>query len=283
MKVATDNKIQERIFLVGCPRSGTTLLQSLIAAHPEIASFPESHFFKYLIPSHPWLRKLGITSRWAKPWLKKFLNQIDCQDREKCLPKFGLFMHQYTKFFLELLDNLTEQQNKKYWLEKTPEHVRRIEYIEKLIPEAKFIHIIRNAPDVVASLYEVTHKYPEAWSHKDALPWSIDQCIIHWSVDVQISIRYKDKPNHLLVSYEQLIANPESTLSEVFSFIGLSFDKQIIDNHSLVSKQIILDNEPWKKSVQKAIANTHERKFSKIFKKQEQEYILEKTSAIKLT
>jgi hypothetical protein len=33
-----------RLFLVGCPRSGTTLLQSLLAAHPQIASFPESHF-----------------------------------------------------------------------------------------------------------------------------------------------------------------------------------------------------------------------------------------------
>ena len=38
-------KIKDRIFIVGCPRSGTTLLQSLLAAHPQIHSFPETHFF----------------------------------------------------------------------------------------------------------------------------------------------------------------------------------------------------------------------------------------------
>ncbi|NJL67494.1 MAG: sulfotransferase [Microcoleus sp. SM1_3_4] len=39
----------KRIFLVGCPRSGTTILQSLLASHPEIISFPESKFFHYLL------------------------------------------------------------------------------------------------------------------------------------------------------------------------------------------------------------------------------------------
>jgi hypothetical protein len=38
----------KRIFLVGAPRSGTTILQSLLAAHPEVISFPESKFFHYL-------------------------------------------------------------------------------------------------------------------------------------------------------------------------------------------------------------------------------------------
>ena len=41
--------ILSRIFLVGCPRSGTTLTQSLLAAHPMVASFPESHFFSHLL------------------------------------------------------------------------------------------------------------------------------------------------------------------------------------------------------------------------------------------
>ncbi|MGL4503377.1 MAG: sulfotransferase family protein, partial [Planktothrix sp.] len=49
-----DQIIKNRIFLVGCPRSGTTLLQSLLAAHPQIASFPESHFFQSLAPAQPW-------------------------------------------------------------------------------------------------------------------------------------------------------------------------------------------------------------------------------------
>lgn len=279
MKITIDNKIQGRLFLVGCPRSGTTLLQSLIASHPEIASFPESHFFKYLIPSRPWLCKCGIASRWAKPQLKKFLAEVNCQDRKKSIPQFALLMHQYVTFFLELLDDLTQQQNKKFWLEKTPEHVRRIEYIEKFIPEAKFIHIIRNASDVVASLYEVTHKYPEAWSHTNT-PWSIDRCITHWNVDVKNSISYKNKPNHILIGYEQLVADPKSIIANIFDFIGIYSDYQVINNHSLASKKIILDNEPWKKSVKQKIVNANGNKFRQIFTQQEQEYILKETSYI---
>ncbi|MCB1121339.1 MAG: sulfotransferase [Verrucomicrobiae bacterium] len=39
--------IEKRIFLVGCPRSGTTLFQRILASHPQIRSFPETHFFTY--------------------------------------------------------------------------------------------------------------------------------------------------------------------------------------------------------------------------------------------
>ena len=38
-------KVKERVFIVGVPRSGTTLIQSLLASHPQIETFPESHFF----------------------------------------------------------------------------------------------------------------------------------------------------------------------------------------------------------------------------------------------
>ena len=64
---------KQRIFLVGCPRSGTTLLQSLLAAHPDITSFPESHFFRHLIDNRRWLhRTFGIASKRARTRKIKF-------------------------------------------------------------------------------------------------------------------------------------------------------------------------------------------------------------------
>lgn len=75
-------KIEGRFFIVGFPRSGTTLLQSLLAAHPQIASFPESYFFPNAVEKKG-LRILGISSLKAKENLQKFLNNI----KLTCPPK----------------------------------------------------------------------------------------------------------------------------------------------------------------------------------------------------
>ncbi|MEL7003491.1 MAG: sulfotransferase, partial [Bacteroidota bacterium] len=70
----------KRVFLVGCPRSGTTLLQSRLATHPCVESFPESFFYNYFVPSKKILANLGIASRWCKPKFLEFLENIDRKD-----------------------------------------------------------------------------------------------------------------------------------------------------------------------------------------------------------
>jgi hypothetical protein len=72
----------------------------------------------------------------------------------------GIFANPYTKAFIKILDEITLENGKSSWLEKTPEHLGQINYIERWVQRAKFIHIIRNGDDVVASLYEVAQKYP---------------------------------------------------------------------------------------------------------------------------
>ena len=54
-------------------------------------------------------------------------------------------------------------QGKTIWLEKSPDHLRYIDQIEKLVDEAKFIHILRNGFDNIASIYDLAGKYPETW------------------------------------------------------------------------------------------------------------------------
>ncbi len=56
----------QRIFIVGCPRSGTTLLQSVLAAHHDVFSLPETAFFCSVRPSRWVFRRLGLVSRLAR-------------------------------------------------------------------------------------------------------------------------------------------------------------------------------------------------------------------------
>jgi hypothetical protein len=142
-----------RLFLVGCPRSGTTLLQSLVAAHPQVASFPESHFFTRIISSRPVLRHLGLASLRARPQFTLLLDLLGRPELRTCLPRLAVSPRQYARAFTTVLDTVAREQHKQAWLEKTPRHLEYIDDISALVSNAKFIHLIRNGADVVASLY----------------------------------------------------------------------------------------------------------------------------------
>lgn len=274
LKPKMQTSIQGRVFLVGCPRSGTTLLQSLLAAHPQIASFPESHFFRFLCRSRPvWRRALGLVSPATKQRFEKFLEDLNCQDTQAYLPKLPLQRH-YVRAFNTLLDTLTYQQQKNIWLEKTPDHIRNITYIETQVDKAKFIHLIRNGADVVASLYDVRKKYSEQWRGE----CSIEQCVNKWIKDVKTSLQHLHKPNHILVCYEELVENPSLVLKELCQFISIEFDETMLKGYKSVAKQVTLPDEPWKKSVGDSIKSANGTKFYELFNEEQRAYILQQIS-----
>ena len=80
LRLALKDRIKERIFLVGCPRSGTTLLQSLLAANSKVLSFPETHFFGHLFYSRKLLSILGIANWRARLRWVQFLKEIGHQE-----------------------------------------------------------------------------------------------------------------------------------------------------------------------------------------------------------
>ena len=122
------DQVSGRFFLVGCPRSGTTLLQSLLNAHAEIASFPESNFFNMV---SKWRSPIGIASltNREKKRITNFLTDIGRPDLDDLIPKKALTYRTYIDSFIMVLDLLTIEQGAKYWLEKTPAHLYRIDLI----------------------------------------------------------------------------------------------------------------------------------------------------------
>ena len=275
----TNNPIN-RLFLVGCPRSGTTLLQSLLAAHSEIISFPESHLFQTLWIRR-WSRLFGLAAPKGKKQLYSFLQTIDQEHLQHMLPRNALFMSQYGAVLQTALDQATQSQGKRIWLEKSPEHVRYIRYIEASVQDAQFIHIIRNGPDVVASLYDVTRKHQQAnsWGHE---PWELDKCIRHWVRSVQLGCPHLRKPNHFLVRYEQLVENPETILRQLCEFIGVNFERTMLQDYGQVAQTVTRTDEAWKAAVGQPINNANSTKFYQLFNPEQQQYILNKLSIINL-
>lgn len=270
-------EIKNRLFIVGCPRSGTTLLQSLMAAHPEIASFPESHFFQNLNGSWPWGSWLGIASSKAKIKFDEFLHKVNQEQMCQYLPKISVFQGQYSSAFVKVLDTITQQQSKSIWLEKTPQHLLHINLIEKLVKDVKFIHIIRNGEDVVASLYDWALKYPETIMSKLR---DVDRSINLWTKYVETSHRHLYKPNHILVSYERLVEDPQSTLIEICKFIGVDFDEIMLQQYAAASKKVVTKDEFWKASVSESIKNANGTKFYKLFNEEQRQYIINQLATV---
>ncbi|MGD1855758.1 MAG: sulfotransferase [Leptolyngbyaceae cyanobacterium] len=278
---STDSASPPPVFIVGCPRSGTTLLQSLLASHSEIASFPESKFFVDLV----WLPEetsrryaLGLVSKRLRSTLELFLEAVDRPDLKRKLPKLPL-VQPYVHSFKLILSELTQSQDKSIWLEKTPEHLMRLKYVERYMPEARIIHIVRSGTDVVASLYDIAHRYPEHWGHTFS---TVDGCIKRWTDDIAISHEYLEKPNHTLVHYEQLVANPANEVRRLCKFVGVPFEEQMIENYQVASRQLVRSRENWKASTQQAIQNTNSQKFLTIFTPEQQAHIRHAVDSVEL-
>jgi len=262
----------QRIFIVGCERSGTTLLQALLGANSQIATFPESHLYDKLLGGRRWRLILGLASRNARPRLKEYLSELGCEQMEIGLSRFALTNRQFSQSFIRLLDTITLEQGKSIWVEKTPGHLYFVDEIEKLVKGASFIHIVRNGPDNVASLYEIGLKYADEWrsNYKD-----IDMCIRRWIRAVKLSTCYSSKENHILIRYENLVAEPKVVLDSLCSFIGVPYEGEMLSDYPSVAAQVILDKEPWKTTTGRPIGAEKNRKFTDLFDDNQRKYILE--------
>lgn len=274
----TKTTIKSRIFLVGCPRSGTTLLQTLLASHPEIISFPESHFFGNLLPENePKRRLLGIASNRTKGRLAKFLKDSGEANIERFLPQTPLFVSQYIGHFVTVLDALTLEKNKTVWVEKTPLHLHYLDLIEKSIPGVKFIHLVRNGADVVASLYDVSRKNPQVWGGAR----QVDDCINRWVGDLEITKKHLDKPNHVLVKYGKLVEDSSGELKKLCDFMGVNFDESILENYGEFADKFLAQYQDYQwKLVGNTIANSNSKKFEKVFDEEQKAYVLERLSGM---
>ena len=260
------NFVEKRVFLVGCPRSGTTLLQSLLVSHSAIHSFPETHYFRKGFKGIKGYIKRGyLLAEILRQWQKE--NLIN----EEFIPgvKVSWSRKKMVEQFVEILDTLTLQQNKTIWIEKTPGHVLYINRITSYINDAKFIHIIRDGRAVVASLYDVTHRYPEVWGG----PRSIQQCIRQWNRCIRKSYSYVNNQNHIHVNYSSVTKRTEEVLQKLCEFLNVTYEENVLDGYMKSAKSVIAQGEEWKSGNLKELYDTGLNKFYDIFNKQQQKQI----------
>ncbi len=144
------------VFIVGCARSGTTLLQRLINAHSQIAITPESHWICRLFKQDRGLTQEGVVTPELIPLLLEDLNprfvrlNIGQEELLKLLASDRPV--RYASFISGIFDLYGKAEGKELVGNKTPGFVRKIRTLHALWPQARVVHLVRDGRDVCLSM-----------------------------------------------------------------------------------------------------------------------------------
>jgi hypothetical protein len=141
------------VFVVGCPRSGTTLLQRVLDAHPRLAIINETGFIPQFFEQRIGLTHDGLVTPELIPSLLQYRRFPKLKiNREKLLAisDFGEPVS-FASFMSSVYDLYGKRRGKRLVGDKTPGYVRSIPTLHALWPEAKFVHLIRDGRDVALS------------------------------------------------------------------------------------------------------------------------------------
>ena len=257
--------INKRVFLVGCSRSGTTILQVLIAGHDSIYSFPETFFFIDLNITHIW-QKFLPRRRYGEV-LQSVMKRISREDLISKIPNKSLTYRQAVDLYVCMLDCVSRESGYAIWLEKSPMHVLYIDEIKKMVPKAHFIHILRDGRDVVASIYDRACKYPHRFGFERNPVIAIDR----WNKSLSQSSKYVGISGHSFVLFDKLINNTEGTLRAICADLNIDFEIKM-KNVSESSINVIPSNFHHLEGARRPVG-VPESKFTKLFDSETQKFI----------
>ncbi len=185
------------IFVVGSPRSGTTLLRLILDSHPNISCGPETHFL------------MGLSTIVGRRW-----ELIERYGFEK-----AYWYRKVAEFFDSFQKDYAEMRGKKRWADKTPYYTTILDFINELFPTSQFIHIIRDGYDVVAS-----HRH--RWGYKSAI-----RATAFWRRYVTLARDFGEtisNDRYHELRYEDLVHTPEAVLRDLFEFLGEPWDLAVL-------------------------------------------------------
>ncbi len=218
-------------FIVSSPRSGSTLLRMMLDAHPQLAIPSETHFVPEVIEAfdggRPTPEDVVTMLRAHRRWEDFHLSPDELLAR----------LHEHepltagnaVRSFFALY---AASQGKPRWGDKTPEYVEMMRPIERALPEAHFVHVIRDGRDVALSrtrwrLQRVGRKPP------------VERLAKKWQKAITVARKQGGKVGHYLeIRYEDLIAETETALRRICDFIALEFDPTMLAYHEHAAERL---------------------------------------------
>ncbi len=200
-RIPKHTSIDNHIFVMGAPRSGTTLLQTILSAHPNISGSQ---------------RESGIFTRQNIFNAKRQF----CDLNEQQI----LSIYQESSDIVNFFDNIARAVKKREggmrFLEKTPQHILKIPFLLKYFPKAQFICIYRDGRDC----------YCSARKHQGIPQGSnLAKYAIYWKKCIEAQLKARTNDNMLEVKYEHLTNSPKTEIQRIMVFLKEQFDSNQIN------------------------------------------------------
>jgi hypothetical protein len=233
------------VFVVGIPRSGTTLMAAMLGSHPHLDSGPETHLLAHLegTPVEPLLDR----RRWPGP-----ATDFVCSLRLRDVPVHQLYgrtreqvvahLAARSPSVAALLESLTAERaaarGKLRWVEKTPRHLEHVATIRATWPEALIVRMVRDPRDVALSLAKVPFGSPSV---------VINLCTVA-RLERGSARFFRSDTRSLTVRFEDLLADPERELRRICEALGEPYDPAMIERRG-VTGDMAAAHEWWKGDV----------------------------------
>ncbi len=206
--ISLKHNTREPIFVVGMPRSGSTLVEQILTSHSMIGATDELPFFEQLDATFE--RTGGISSN---------LHKIDIENIQKD--------------YFKSVEHYQETE-KKYFIDKNPNNFLHIATIKKVFPDAKIINIIRKPIDNAVSVYR------QFFFKGHDFSFSFDSIIEYWHGYIDVMTHWDnvlDKQIYHL-SYERLVNNFDQEIIHIMDYLGMEFQSQM--SHFYNNKRTVL-------------------------------------------
>ena len=219
----TGKRSKAPVFVLGCGRSGTTLLYHMLLSSGNFAVYrTESNVINLLEPRFGDLSRPRNQRKLLQAWYGSRLYTLSGLDKTSLESRVRAECRNGGDFLRIIMEEMARNQGMERWAECTPEHLLYLERIKQTIPDALIIHIIRDARDVALSMDKGFWIRP--------FPWQMDKRLLvtglYWEWIVQRGRKYGRKmgADYTEVHFEELVKHPHETLARLGQFIDHDLD-----------------------------------------------------------
>jgi hypothetical protein len=235
---------EKPLFIIGNPRSGTSLLRLMLTSNSKICIPPECGFIQW------WHAKYENWNKSDSENSEKISEFIKDLSHSKKIETWNLKFENVSTLIAEHLPenyaqlcicvikaySLQNGKNTLYFGDKNNYYTEYIDLLKNIYPEAKFVSIVRDVRDVVCSYLDV-NSIPQNLAYKPEFSSDEIEIAKSWhATNNNILSHAQQSRNWLLVKYEDLLENPEKTLHLICDFLEISYENSMLE-YNLLNKE----------------------------------------------
>lgn len=215
------------ILICGVGRSGTSLLQSMLHAHPSVVFPPETHFFRRYLANSP--RRRSLEEQGPTAFADRLAEDADFAragvDIDSLIERSVLGSSKGFRLldvFRTFLATVAEREGAERVGDKDPRNIDHLPALRSAFPRAHVVHVIRDPRDVLLS------RTKAAWSA--SRPWWLHPMIYREQLarGRRQGVRHFAK-RYIELRYEDLITDPVTVLQRVCDHVGIDYDPAMLD------------------------------------------------------